>query len=102
MQYPSQREQEILDLIQEECAEVIAIISKIRRFGYPCNWKGGDTNIISLMKELQDVEILTKEIRQCLFLKVCAEYNAQDYKAEKIERLKKFTGIYSGDIHPIE
>lgn len=97
MQYPCDREQEILNLIQEECAEVIAIVSKIRRFGYDCNWKGGDTNVVQLLKELQDVEILTKEIRAQMkrgIVHGLTGYDAEQYRTDKIARLTEFTGIY--------
>lgn len=44
-----QHEQEILDLIQEECGEIVQIISKIRRFGYnSVHPNGGDNNLTLL------------------------------------------------------
>lgn len=97
MQYPCDREQEILNLLQEECAEIIAIVSKIRRFGYDCNRECGDTNVVQLLKELQDVEILTKEIRAQLkrgIVRGLKGYDAEQYRNDKITSLTEFTGIY--------
>lgn len=50
------RQQEILDILQEECAEVIQIISKVRRFGW-----GDDAynNKDRLMQELADLMLMT-------------------------------------------
>ena len=50
------KEEEILNLVQEECAEVIQIISKVRRFGW------GDeayNNKERLIEELSDVMLAT-------------------------------------------
>ena len=33
MNKPTEKEKEFLDLLQEECAEVIQISSKVKRFG---------------------------------------------------------------------
>lgn len=45
------KQQEILDILQEECAEVIQAVSKIRRFGMKDNWE-------TLCKELADVQCM--------------------------------------------
>ena len=42
-------DQEILDILQEECAEVIQVISKARRFGMT------KSRVIELRQELVDV-----------------------------------------------
>lgn len=51
--------QEALDLLQEECAEIIQIISKIRRFGFdsysPFDEKKR-TNLSLLLDEMGDYE----------------------------------------------
>lgn len=55
------REQQILDILQEECAEVIQIISKIRRFGLESTNPYDPehlrfTNLVKLHDELGDVQ----------------------------------------------
>lgn len=48
--------QEILDILQEECAEVIQNISKCRRFGLDNTYlKGEGTQREQLVKEIGDV-----------------------------------------------
>jgi NTP pyrophosphatase (non-canonical NTP hydrolase) len=48
--------QEILDILQEECAEVIQNISKCRRFGLENEYlKGSGTQRDQLVKEIGDV-----------------------------------------------
>lgn len=47
---------ELLDLLQEECAEVIQAISKIKRHGYySFHPNGGESNKQSLEREIGDV-----------------------------------------------
>jgi NTP pyrophosphatase (non-canonical NTP hydrolase) len=48
--------QEILDILQEECAEVIQNVSKCRRFGLDTEYlKGSGTQRDQLAKEIGDV-----------------------------------------------
>lgn len=76
---------EILNLLQEECAEVIQAISKVRRFGKESNIKG-----------------LTEEIGDVLYLislaKIhVAEINNFDYDShnkKKFFKLKEFSTIF--------
>ena len=50
---------EILDILQEECAEVIQAISKCRRFGMENEYiKGTGTQREHLVQELGDVKLL--------------------------------------------
>lgn len=46
--------EEILHILQEECAEVSQVISKIFRFGFTSKWQGV-TNTSKLEEELGDV-----------------------------------------------
>jgi len=48
-------DQEILDILAEECAEVIHVVSKIRRFGmHDCHPSTNETNQSRLKSEILD------------------------------------------------
>ena len=52
----SDAETERLDMLAEECAEVIQAISKIKRYGWESRHPdGGPTNRVQLFRELRDV-----------------------------------------------
>lgn len=80
------RNEEILTILQEECAEVIQAISKVRRFGYV-------DNVGELKKELCDL--------QCM-INLMEEFNVISYETgerfdqiqEKRQKLKKFSKIF--------
>jgi hypothetical protein len=55
---PHTKVNEILDILQEECAEVIQAISKCRRFGMDNSYKDGGTQREHLVQELGDVSLL--------------------------------------------
>lgn len=83
---------EILQILQEECAEVIVEICKIMRFGPDqCKPNSNETNIFSLQKELGDlqamVDLLVKE-------KVGVTHNGiSDGKKNKFQKLKQWSTI---------
>jgi NTP pyrophosphatase (non-canonical NTP hydrolase) len=83
---------EVMDITQEECAEVIQAISKISRFGID-NFKPGKpkTNREHLEEELGDmlamVDIMLEQ-------GVVTLDNLNIAKAAKIEKLKKWSNIY--------
>lgn len=54
------REMELLGILQEECAEVIQIISKIRRFGIDSTFHEGQSNHDLLNMEIADVLAVVK------------------------------------------
>jgi NTP pyrophosphatase (non-canonical NTP hydrolase) len=91
------KEKEILDITQEECAEVIVAISKISRFGLD-NFKPGKslTNRQHLAEELGDLQAM---------IDLCVEYNLVDQKeiviaaSNKIAKLKKWSNIFEGEIN---
>lgn len=86
------KEKEVMDILQEECAEVIQAVSKVSRFGID-NVKPGKpkTNREHLEEELGDllamVDIMLEQgIVSCGNLEVA--------KKAKIEKLKKWSNIY--------
>jgi hypothetical protein len=86
---------EALDLVQEECAEVIQIISKIRRFGFD-SYNPYDTerktNQHLLNDELGDLCLL---IRYLTDREIVDPDHIEDRIAWKIEKLKKYTTLFS-------
>jgi NTP pyrophosphatase (non-canonical NTP hydrolase) len=86
------QQKEVMDILQEECAEVIQAVSKISRFGID-NFKPGKpkTNREHLEEELGDmlamIDILcSMEVINLDKLRVA--------KLAKIEKLKKWSKIY--------
>jgi NTP pyrophosphatase (non-canonical NTP hydrolase) len=82
---------EVMDITQEECAEVIQAISKIRRFGMD-NAKPGTeyTNREHLEEELGDVLAMVDIL---LINQVVNWGNLHKAKRAKIEKLKKWSTI---------
>ena len=86
------KENEIMDILQEECAEVIQAVSKIRRFGI---------NEIHLKVGKSNKENLTEEVGDLLcMIDLLIEFGIIDNKevyiarAAKQEKLKKWSNIY--------
>ena len=86
------KENEIMDILQEECAEVIQAVSKCRRFGI---------NGIHLKLEKSNRENLTEEVGDLLcMIDLLIEHGIVDDKevyiarAAKEEKLKKWSMIY--------
>lgn len=83
--------QEILDILQEECGELITAISKVRRFGLENSYKEGGTQREHLTQEVGDVMLLIELLEdQGVFSR--AEVEAA--KIKKAEKLKVWSKIY--------
>ena len=83
---------EILDILQEECAEVIQAISKCRRFGInEQNLKTGRTQKEELIQELGDVSLLVELLHAYQLFTNDELANAKSSKATK---LSKWSTIY--------
>ena len=80
------RSEEILTILQEECAEVIQAVSKIKRFGMY-------HNVEHLRIELADLQCMIDLIYE---FDVVREYPTDISKriTEKREKLKKFSKIF--------
>lgn len=79
------KSEEILNLLQEECAEVIQAISKVRRFGK-------EANIKALTEEIGDVLYLISLAKIHV-----AEINNFDYdmhSKKKFFKLQEFSTIF--------
>ena len=80
---------EILDILQEECAEVIVAISKIRRFGIDNTYKDGGTQREHLVQELGDVTLLIELLQAHNVYTEQELINAQHRKAVKLTKWSK-------------
>lgn len=86
--------QEILDITQEEAAEVIQVISKIKRFGLGANYARDEkfqTNIDALNGEVGDLLAMIDLLKSH---GVLDEKNLEQAKQAKIEKLKIWSKIY--------
>jgi len=88
----NKKENEIMDILQEECAEVIQAVSKVRRFGIN-NYKPGKplTNREHLEEELGD---LLAMVDIMLEQDIVAWGNLEVAKKAKIEKLRKWSNIF--------
>lgn len=86
------REKEILDIAQEECAEVIVAISKISRFGLD-NFKPGKpkTNRQHLAEELGDLQAM---IDLCIITGIVDKQEVDQASDNKIAKLKQWSNIF--------
>ena len=86
---------EVMDILQEECAEVIQAVSKVSRFGID-NYKPGKpkTNREHLEEEIGDVLAMVDIMVE---FSVISLDNLEVAKRAKIEKLKKWSNIYEQD-----
>jgi NTP pyrophosphatase (non-canonical NTP hydrolase) len=82
---------EILDILQEECGEVIVAISKCRRFGMENSYKDGGTQREHLIQELGDVTLLIELLKAH---KVFTEAELHEAQVRKSQKLTKWSTIY--------
>jgi NTP pyrophosphatase (non-canonical NTP hydrolase) len=90
------KENEILNILQEECAEVIQMVSKCRRFGMEeRHLKDGGTNRERLTEEIGDVICMLK-LAQDFGIVDATEVN--DAAFRKLEKLKIWSNIFEDEI----
>ena len=86
------RIQEILDILQEECAEVIQNISKCRRFGLDNEYlKGSGTQREQLTKEIGDVLAMVELLKEH---GVITQTELDLAKRNKFAKLHQWSNIY--------
>lgn len=85
--------EEILNILQEECAEVIQAVSKVARFGFEHRWpdETSQSNRECLEQEVGDVLAMVKLMIDFGMVK---EENLQIWTNRKIEKLKKWSKIF--------
>jgi NTP pyrophosphatase (non-canonical NTP hydrolase) len=76
---------EILSILQEECAEVIQAISKVKRFGEK-------NNIEQLALEIGDMLYLTDLAR--IQFQELIDFNHTKHRAMKFAKLRKYSNIF--------
>ena len=82
---------EALTILQEECAEVIQNVSKIKRFGLNEAYTGQETNRIRLEKEVGDVLAMVDFLIQ---EGVLEQVGLIQSKINKINKLRDFSNLY--------
>lgn len=76
-----------LDILQEECGELIQAVSKYRRFGPQSETPEGDkTNEVSVQHEFWDIVIVAE-------LSGLSILPPPDYIVEKLKKLKKYSDL---------
>jgi NTP pyrophosphatase (non-canonical NTP hydrolase) len=87
------REREVMNILSEECAEVIQAISKCHRFGLD-NFKPGKpkTNRAHLEEELGDLLAMVDIL---LEMDAVSKSSLEIAKIAKIEKLKKWSNIFT-------
>ena len=83
--------QEILDITQEECAEVIQAISKCRRFGLDNSHKSGLTQRENLTQEIGDILCMIDLI---MAHGIVDHTKVQQAKQAKTVKLAKWSNIF--------
>jgi NTP pyrophosphatase (non-canonical NTP hydrolase) len=86
---------EVMDILQEECAEVIQAVSKISRFGLD-NFKPGKpkTNREHLEEELGDLQAMVEILQE---LDIVSFTNIERAAEAKREKLKIWSNIFKTD-----
>lgn len=86
------RSEEILNIAQEECAELIQIISKVRRFGIDeYHFKDKVPNRQRLAEEVGDVLCM---IMLMIEEGVISQEDVEQARNNKVEKLKQWSTIF--------
>jgi NTP pyrophosphatase (non-canonical NTP hydrolase) len=83
--------QETLDILQEECGELVVAVSKVRRFGFENSYKDGGTQREHLTQEAGDVMLM---IDLLIDQGVLSKEGLAQAKQRKAEKLKVWSKIY--------
>jgi len=87
----TEKEREILGILQEECAEVIQAVSKCVRFGIDNSHKSGSTQRENLSMEVGDLVCMIGLMIEAGLVK---EEDINRARDEKIEKLKVYSNIF--------
>jgi NTP pyrophosphatase (non-canonical NTP hydrolase) len=94
-EYMQSKENEIMDILQEECAEVIQMVSKCRRFGIDnTHLKAGVSNRTRLTEEIGDLQAM---IDLCIIFNLVNKEDVDQASDDKIAKLKQWSNIFKGE-----
>ena len=82
---------EILDILQEECGEVVQIVSKCRRFGLDNSYENSETNRTRLTNEVGDLMCMIQLLQEAGIVDLAEVMFAASKKRVK---LKEWSKIY--------
>ena len=86
----TEAQEELLDILAEEAAEVIQAVQKIKRFGYASTAPDSTiSNRVRLEEELGDLEHLKQRLVEAGELSASAMDRFRALKAEKLEKWLK-------------
>ncbi len=85
------KQQEIMDILQEECGELVVAISKVRRFGLFNSYKDGGTQKEHLTQEAGDVMLMIDLLKEH---GVFTNEELNKAKERKASKLKQWSTIY--------
>lgn len=90
----NEKQKEALMILQEECAEVTQVTSKIFRFGLEACWpQNAPTNRQRLEEEIGDLIAMIRILEEQGLISGDKVIEAQE---RKIEKLKKWSNLYDG------
>lgn len=84
------REDELLTILAEECAEIVVAVSKIKRFGKSSVYDN-ETALDRLEKELGDLTCMIDLLQQ---YDMVSFSKIEEYSAQKAEKLKQWSNLY--------
>lgn len=83
---------EILQILQEECSEVIRAASKMIRFGEKGISPSGQTNAEHLEEELGDLQAMIQLLHD---YDIVSFTNIDEHAEAKMEKLRKYSSIFA-------
>jgi NTP pyrophosphatase (non-canonical NTP hydrolase) len=83
------RNEEIMTILQEECAEVIQAVSKVKRFGM-------SENHSALVKELGDLQAMIEIMYEFQVVNCTIDQKLENI-FQKRQKLKKFSRIFESN-----
>ena len=89
MKHLTDEQDEILNLLSEECAEIIKEVSKVRRFGFESRNPEGKVHRDALQQEIGDVLAIVYSITR-KYPEICRDEDLEKAIKFKIPRLKKY------------
>ena len=87
------KDQEVMSILQEECAEVIQAVSKIQRFGFDTRWPE-DSPLDNRGRMEEELGDLLAMIQLLIAQRLVNEHNLETAMQAKLEKLKKWSGIF--------